>query len=129
MFSIVFLFLKFYYSCIINFTITILLPLFLPSSLFLLLLCYNPLFSLPTTLSAPSHSLPPSSSTLLICPQPVTTLPFPHTHHLLTTYCTNCSHQPPEIPDTSNSTTTTNIYQNTHGGTRLRSPLLSNPLF
>jgi hypothetical protein len=47
----------FYYSHIINFTITILLSLFLPSSLSLLLLCYNPLFSLPTTLSAPSHPL------------------------------------------------------------------------
>jgi hypothetical protein len=47
-------FFYFYYSCIINFTITILLSPFLPSSLCLLLLCYNPLFSLPTNLS--THS-------------------------------------------------------------------------
>jgi hypothetical protein len=69
---------NFYYSCIINFSITILLSLFLPSSLSLLFLCYNPLFALPTTLSATSYPLfslssPPSPT----FPQSVTTLPLP----------------------------------------------------
>jgi hypothetical protein len=32
-------------------------------------LCYNPLFSLPTTLSAPSHPLFPPSSPLSYPPQ------------------------------------------------------------
>jgi hypothetical protein len=43
--------------CFVNFNITIFLFLFLFSSLSLLFLCYNPFFSLPTTLSATSHLL------------------------------------------------------------------------
>jgi hypothetical protein len=71
----------FYYSCIINFRITILLSLILPSSLSLLLLCYNPLFSLLITLSAPSYALfPPSSLSPPILSQPVSTLLLPPTH-------------------------------------------------
>jgi hypothetical protein len=81
---------NFYYSCIINFTIIILLSLFLPSSLSLLLLCYNPLFSLSSTFSAPSHPLfPPSSPLPPILPHSVTTLPLPPTYSLA--YCTNCT--------------------------------------
>jgi hypothetical protein len=68
-FFVVFLFcpfFPFFYSCIINYTITIPLSLFSSSSLSLLLLYYNPLFSLPATLSAPSYpcfslSSPPTS--------------------------------------------------------------------
>jgi hypothetical protein len=75
------LFLFLFYSCIINPIITILLSLFSPSLLSLLLLYYNPLFSLPTNFSAPSYplfplSLPPSP----ILPQTVTTLPLPPTY-------------------------------------------------
>jgi hypothetical protein len=76
----------FYYSCVINFTISILLSLFLHSSLSLLFLCYNPLFSLPTTLSASSHPLfPPSSPPPPILPNLPPYCPFLlHTHNLLT---------------------------------------------
>jgi hypothetical protein len=53
----------------INFTITIFSSLFSPPSLSLLLLCYNPLFSFPNILSAPSLSpclhLPITSSSNL----------------------------------------------------------------
>jgi hypothetical protein len=74
LFFIVFLYYYYYYYCIINFTITIPLFLFLPS-LLSLLLHYNPLFSLPSTLSAPSHSLfPPYPPPPPILPQPVITL-------------------------------------------------------
>jgi hypothetical protein len=83
-FFIVFLFFYFYfyYFCIINFTITILSPLllFLPSSLSHQFLCYNPLFSLPTTLSSPSQLFPLSSPSSPILPQPVTKLPLTPTH-------------------------------------------------
>jgi hypothetical protein len=83
----------FYYSCI-NFIIIILLSLFLSSSLSLLLLCYNTLFSLQTTLSAPSHPLfPPSSPPLPVLPPPVTILTPPS--YTLTTnwlaYWTTCT--------------------------------------
>jgi hypothetical protein len=76
----------FYYSCIINFTIIILLALFFPSSLSFPLLCYNPLFSLPTTLSGPSHPLF-SHLHLLFLSSPNLSphyLSLLHTHHLLT---------------------------------------------
>jgi hypothetical protein len=93
------------FFCIINFTITIFLSLFLPPSLSLLFLCKNPLFFLQTTLSAPSHALSP----------PCLHLPsysFPNCHHTtlpsytLTThwlaYYNNSTHpQPPAIPDIS----------------------------
>jgi hypothetical protein len=95
----------FFFSCIFNCTITILLYLFLPSSLSLLLMCYNRLFSLPITLSASSHPLfPPSSPPPPILPQPVTTLPPPFytlTTHWLA-YCANyIKPQPLAIPDRS----------------------------
>jgi glycosyltransferase involved in cell wall biosynthesis len=79
-----FLFLFLFYSCIINFIITIFLSLFLPSSLSLLFLYYSPLFSLTTTLSAPSHALFPLSS-----PPPH---PPPTCHHttLLSYTLTTC---------------------------------------
>jgi hypothetical protein len=76
-----------------NLTITIFLSLFLPSSLSLLFVWFNPLFSLPTILSASSHTLshpvfaPPSFPNLL-----------PHYPSLLHTdtcwlcYCTNHTH-------------------------------------
>jgi hypothetical protein len=64
----------YYYSCIINFTITILLSLFLPSSLSLLLLCYNPFFSFPTKLSTPYNPLLSQYSPLL----PILTNLSPH---------------------------------------------------
>jgi hypothetical protein len=48
-----------FFFCIINFAVTIFLFLFLLPSVSLLFLCYNPLFSLPTSLSAPSHPLSP----------------------------------------------------------------------
>jgi hypothetical protein len=53
------------FFCITNFTITIFLSLFLPPSLSLPSLCYNPFFSLATTLSAPSHLLSPPVFTSL----------------------------------------------------------------
>jgi hypothetical protein len=71
----------FFYLCTINFTITILSSLLSPSSLSLLLLCYNPLLSFPTILSAFSHPLCPLPSlSPSILPQPVTTLPLPPTY-------------------------------------------------
>jgi hypothetical protein len=74
----------YYYSCIINFTITILLSLFLSSSLYLLLLCYNPLFPITTTLFAPSHPLfTLSSPPPPILSNPVTNLPLSHTYSKL----------------------------------------------
>jgi hypothetical protein len=74
-----------FFFCIINFSITIFLSLVLPPLLSLLFLCYNMLFSFPTTVSAPSHWLcHPVSPSSPILPQPVTTLPsLQHTHHLL----------------------------------------------
>jgi hypothetical protein len=84
LFCLLFLFVLwgFVCSCIFNFTITIFLSLFLPPLLPLVLLCYNPLFSLLTTLiyCFPhfhlsllfSHNLSPHYHSLL------------HTHHPLT---------------------------------------------
>jgi hypothetical protein len=72
--------------CIINFTITIFSSLFSPPS-YSLLLCYNPLFSFPTTLSAPSHPLSPPAFTS-------PSHPPTNCHHTtppsyILTYCTN----------------------------------------
>jgi hypothetical protein len=105
---IFFSFYFFFYSCIINSIITILLSPFSSSSLSLLLLYYNSLFSLPTTLSAPSHPLFPLSSPVT---QPVTTIqllptcrhPTPPSYTLTTCWLassTNCT-QHPAIPDTN----------------------------
>jgi hypothetical protein len=60
--------------------------LLLPSSLSLLFLCYNPLFSLPATLSAPSHPFFPLSLPLLLTSSNLSPhyFSFLHTHHLLT---------------------------------------------
>jgi hypothetical protein len=99
-----FFFLFLFYSCI-NSIVTILLSSFSSSSLSLLILYYIPLFSLLTTLSAPSHPLFPLSF-----PSP-SHLP-PTCHHTtppsytLTTcwlaYSTNRTQpQPPAIPDTN----------------------------
>jgi hypothetical protein len=91
-------------SYFINFVITIFLNLLLPPSLSFLFLCYNPLFSLPTTLCAPSHPLNPVFTSPCY-PSPTyhyTTPPFYklNTHWL--PYCTNCTQlQTPAIPDTS----------------------------
>jgi hypothetical protein len=94
-----------FFPCIINFTIIIILSRFLSLSLSLLFLCYNPLFSLPTTFSTPSHPLSPPvfaspSHSTPTCHH--TTPPF----YLCTTcwlaYCTNHTNpQPPASPDTS----------------------------
>jgi hypothetical protein len=76
---------NFYYSYIINFMITILLSLFLPSSLSLCLLCCNPLFSLLTNLSAPSHPLfPIFNFSPLLPPTCHHTTPPSYTHNPLT---------------------------------------------
>jgi hypothetical protein len=107
----------FCFVCIINFTLAIFLSLSLPPSLSVIFLCYNPLFSPPTTLSAPSYPLSPHlhfpllsfpsllqhySSLLLI-------------HNLLTSLLNNCTHpQPPAIPDTAFCTTKVEIHPNTH---------------
>jgi hypothetical protein len=122
-----FLILIFYYSCIINFTITIILSLFLSFSLSLLLLCYNPLLSLPTTLSAPFHpihSFPCLHIPLLSSP---TCHHTTHSSYILTTCwlacCMNCTHpQPPAIPDTAPSTTTTETHPNTCKGNKTQQP-------
>jgi hypothetical protein len=112
-----FFFLFPFYSCITISIITILLSLFWPFSLSLLLY-YKPLFSLPTTLSAPSHPL-----------FPVFTSPFYHSptcHHTtppsytLTTYwlayCSNCT-QPllPSISDTNTLCYNRNTRKHTQG--------------
>jgi hypothetical protein len=86
-FLFVCLFLPFLSFCIIDFTITIFFSVFLPPSLSLLLLHYNPLFSLPTILSTPSH---PLSTPVLNSPFSSSNLSshYPsllHTHNLLTT--------------------------------------------
>jgi hypothetical protein len=74
-------FLLCFFFSFVSFSITIFLSLFLPPSLSLLLLCYNPLLSLLTTLSAPSHPLSsPSSPPSPILPQAVTTPPIPTTN-------------------------------------------------
>jgi hypothetical protein len=97
------LYLVFFFFCIINFTISVFLSLVLPPPLSFLFLWYNTLFSLPTTLSAPSHPLSSLSLPPPILPQPVTTLPFPlHTHLPLPGLLYQPNTPPaPEIPDTS----------------------------
>jgi hypothetical protein len=70
----VFFFSLFVLFCTMNFNITIFLSLFLRPLLVLLFWCYNPLFSLPTTLSAPSYPLSPH---VLITPS----YPSPICHH------------------------------------------------
>jgi hypothetical protein len=73
-------FILFFYSCIINDIITILLSLFSHTSLSLFLY-YNLLFSLPITLSATTHLFfPLTSSPSSNLPQPITTLSLPPTH-------------------------------------------------
>jgi hypothetical protein len=91
--------------CTINFTITIFSSLTSHTSCSLLLLCYNPLLSFPTTLSAPSHPLSfpaftSASHTPQTCHQ--TTPPFYTLTTYWPTYCTNFTqYQPPTIPDIS----------------------------
>jgi hypothetical protein len=80
-----------FFSCIINFITTIFLSLFLLPSHPPLFLCYNPLFSLPTTLSSHSH---PHSVPVFTFPsfpsQPVTTL-FPPSYSLNTHWLVYCT--------------------------------------
>jgi hypothetical protein len=96
-------FIKFFsfFFFFINSIITIFLSLFSSSSLSLLLLHYNPLFSLPTTLSAPSHPLSPCLHLPL--------LPLATCYHMtppsyifitcwLAYYTTYTQPQPPAIP-------------------------------
>jgi hypothetical protein len=74
----------FFSPCIINFTIAIFFSVFFPSSLSLLFLCYNTLFSLPPTLSeALIHSFPCLHCPLLSSPTCYHTTPPSYT---LTTY-------------------------------------------
>jgi hypothetical protein len=76
----------FFFFCIIYFTVSTFLSLFLSLPLSLLFLCHNPLFSLPTIISAPSHPLSPCLH-LSLLPSPNLSPHYPsllHTHHLLT---------------------------------------------
>jgi hypothetical protein len=125
---------NFYYSCIINFTITILLFLFLPSSISLFFLCYNWLFSLPITVSAPS---PPLFSifTSLSYPSPTCHHTTSPSYTLIThwlDYCTNCKQpQHPPIPDIStHHYNNRNTHKHTQGPQKPTAPIhvpLPNP--
>jgi hypothetical protein len=117
---------NFYYSCIINFTITILIFLFLPSSFSLLLQCYDPLLSLPTTLSAPSHPLnPPSSLTLLTSPNLSPQYLFLlHTYHPMTSLLYKLYTTPaPVIPYTSTLHYNRNTPKHTQGPQKTAAPI------
>jgi hypothetical protein len=82
----------------------LLIPI-LTTSLSILLLCYNPLFSFPTILSAPSHPLSSPTCTSPSHPPPTCHQTTPPSYRLTTcqlTYCTNITQpQTPAIPDTS----------------------------
>jgi hypothetical protein len=92
----------FYFFCIIKFTINIFLPLLLSSSFSLLFLCYNPLFFLPTMLSALLSTFSPLF-TCLSYPSPTchhTTSPSYTLNTCGLVYCTNCIYPKlPHIPD------------------------------
>jgi hypothetical protein len=109
----------FHYSCIINFTITILFSLFLCSSLSFFLLCYNPLFS-PQLLFLPLliHSFYHLHLSLLSSPNLSPHYPsLLHTNTHWLAYCTKCTQpQSPETPDTSTlHYNNRNIFKHTQG--------------
>jgi hypothetical protein len=115
---------SFFNPCIINSIITILLSLFSPCLLSLLLLYYNPLFSLPTTLSAHyQHSfhclhLPLSSSPNL---SPM----FPSTYSLPADYSTVPTahkHCPLQSLTQTPSTTIRVMHPNTHKDHKTQQP-------
>jgi hypothetical protein len=104
----------------------LLIPILTPS-LSLLLLCYNPLFCFPTTLSASSYLYSSPVFTALFHPPP-TCHDTTHPSYTLTTcwptYCTHFTQpQPPAIPDTALYTTPTEIHPNTHKGHKTQQPL------
>jgi hypothetical protein len=133
----------FVWHIIMGFFIFIFIPIFfflsvlslhhhylLTPSLSLLLLCYNPLFSFPTTLSAPFHPISPPAFNYLF---PNLSPHYPsllHTHHLLTNLLYQLYTTPtPAIPDTStlhyNRNTLTQGSQNPAAPTLL--PSLTHP--
>jgi hypothetical protein len=116
------------FFCIINFTATTFLCLFLPPSVSLLLLCYNSLYSLPTTLSAPSHSLSPIFTSLSY-PPPTCQHTNPPSYTLTTHWLDNCTNYarpwPPAIPDTSTFHYNRNIPKHAQGPQNPAVPFLS----
>jgi hypothetical protein len=129
-YCILFLFLSSF--CVINFIITIFSSLFLPSSLSLLLLCYNPLFSLLTTLSALSYLLSPPVFTSPSNPPPTSHCTTPPSYTLTTrwlAYSANFTQpQPPVIPDTCTLHYNRNISKHTQEPQNLAAPIPLTPL-
>jgi hypothetical protein len=123
---ILFLFLFSFY--IINFNFTICSSLFLPPSLSLLLLCYNALFSLPTTLSASSHPLSPCHH--LPFPSSPILLPYaPPSYKLTTCWLAYWPTTPfPAIPDTSTLHYNRNIPEHAQGQQNPAAPIPLPPL-
>jgi hypothetical protein len=112
------LLLLYLFFSIINITITVFLSLFLPSSLSLLFFCYHPLFSLLTTLSAPSRQAPPPLFSFPSYPfstcHHMTTPSYNITTHWLEYYSNHTQSQPPATMDISPSTTIAEIHSNIH---------------
>jgi membrane-associated phospholipid phosphatase len=106
----------FYYPCIINFTITILLSLFLPPSCSFLSLCYNSLLSQLLFFPIPIHSFLIFTSLLYLPPTCHHTTPPSYTLNTCwLAYCTIYTQsQPLAIPYTSTLHSTTEIHPNTH---------------
>jgi hypothetical protein len=117
------------YSIIIIFS-----PLLSPPSLSLLLLCYNPLLSFPTTFSAPSHLLSPPHFTCSYYPNQTTYHQTTPPSYTLTTcsptYCTNIKQsQPPVIPDTGITLQQKYTQTHTKPSNPTLLPLLTHPTF
>jgi hypothetical protein len=96
----------------------------LPPSLSLLFLCYNPLFSFPTTFSAPLYPLSPHLQLPLLSFPNMSShyLSFLHTHHLLTSLLYQLYPSPLKSLTYALSTTTTETHPNMHKSHKPQQP-------